>query len=112
MYYSPDNPTIGITQLSTIVADDFKLSQNYPNSFNPSTKIKFDITSDNRNNNSNVRLVIYDQLGKEIETLVNENLSPGSYEYNWNAGDLAGGIYYYTLSSGNFTDTKKMILIK
>jgi hypothetical protein len=110
--YSPDNPTIGISQISTNIAGEYALSQNYPNPFNPSTKIRFDITSGDRNTNSPVRLTVHDQLGKEVATLVNENLSPGSYEYNWNAGDLAGGIYYYTLSAGNFSDTKKMILVK
>lgn len=110
--YNPDNPTIGITQLNTNVADDYKLDQNYPNPFNPSTKIKFDIAAGDRNSDAMVKLTVYDQLGKEVSTLVKENLSPGSYEYSWNAGNLAGGIYYYTLTSGNFTDTKKMILIK
>ncbi len=110
--YNPDNPTIGISQINTNIADEYVLSQNYPNPFNPSTKIRFDIAAGDRNTSSMVKLTVYDQLGKEVTTLVNENLSPGSYEYNWNAGTLAGGIYYYTLSSGNFTDTKKMILIK
>ena len=110
--YSPDNPTIGISQINTNIADEYVLSQNYPNPFNPSTKIRFDIAAGDRNSSSMVKLTVYDQLGKEVETLVNENLSPGSYEFNWNAGNLAGGIYYYTLTSGNFTDTKKMILVK
>lgn len=110
--YNPDNPTIGISQINTNFAEDYVLNQNYPNPFNPSTKIKFDIAAGDRNSISMVKLTVYDQLGKEVETLVNENLSPGSYEYNWNAADLAGGIYYYTLTSGNFTDTKKMILVK
>lgn len=112
VFYSPDNPSIGITQINTIITDEYTLSQNYPNPFNPSTKIKFDIAAGERISVSPVKLTVYDQLGKEIATLVNENLSPGSYEYNWNAGNLAGGIFYYTLSAGNFSDTKKMILIK
>ncbi|MBS1519236.1 MAG: T9SS type A sorting domain-containing protein [Bacteroidetes bacterium] len=112
VFYSPDNPNIGITQLNTNVAENFRLSQNYPNPFNPSTNIRFNIISNERNNNSNVRLVIYDAVGKEIQTLVNQNLSPGSYEVQWNAESAAGGVYYYTLTAGDFTETKKMILIK
>ncbi len=110
--YNPNNPTIGITQLNTNIPDNIKLSQNYPNPFNPSTKIRFEITAAERNINSNVKLLIFDELGKEVTTLVNENLSPGSYEADWNASNVAGGVYYYKLSAGNFTETKKMMLIK
>ena len=112
VFYSPDNPTIGISQINTNVADEYVLGQNYPNPFNPSTKIRFDVASTDRNNNSNVKIIVYDQLGKEITTLVNENLSPGSYEVDWNASNVSGGIYYYSLTAGDFKDTKKMILVK
>ncbi|MFZ1322619.1 MAG: T9SS type A sorting domain-containing protein [Ignavibacteria bacterium] len=112
VWYNPNNPSIGITQINSNVADNFKLSQNYPNPFNPSTKIKFDVTSGERNGLSKVYIVVYDQLGKQVAALVNDNFSPGSYEVDWNAADLPGGTYFYRMTSGDFTETKKMILIK
>ena len=81
--------------------------QNYPNPFNPSTKIKFEI-KDSRF----TILKIYDILGKEIETLVNEKLSPGTYEVNWNASQYPSGVYFYRLDANGFSDMKKMILMK
>ncbi|HAY34693.1 MAG TPA: T9SS type A sorting domain-containing protein [Ignavibacteria bacterium] len=110
--YSPDNPTIGITQINTIIADEYTLGQNYPNPFNPATKIKFDIAAGDKNLNTVINLSVFDQLGKEVATLVNEYLSPGSYEVDWNASNISGGVYYYKLTAGNFTETKKMILVK
>lgn len=88
--------------------DRFSLSQNYPNPFNPETKIKFDIPD----NAQNVRLSVYDALGKEIEQLVNEQLNPGSYEINWNASGYPSGVYFYTIKTDNYSDTKKMMLVK
>jgi hypothetical protein len=95
----------------------FKLWQNYPNPFNPSTKIKFEIPAEGRGQTANVKLVIYNTLGKQIDILVNGNLSAGSYEVVWpapsgNASSLSSGIYYYRLEADGFTETKKMILIK
>ncbi len=91
----------------------FDLKQNYPNPFNPVTKIRFDIPQDSRfRGNDNVILKIYDILGKEITTLVNEQFFPGTYEVEWNAGDLPSGVYYYELCSGNYFMAKKMVLIK
>lgn len=110
--YNPSNPTIGITQINSNVADDFRLSQNYPNPFNPSTKIKFDVTSGDRGGLTKINIVVYDQLGKQVAALVNDNFSPGSYEVDWNAADLPGGTYFYRMTSGDFTETKKMILVK
>ena len=85
----------------------YSLSQNYPNPFNPSTKISWQLKNDGF-----VTLKVYDQLGKEVATLVNEERPAGSYEIEFNASSLASGVYYYRISSGNFVDTKKMILIK
>jgi hypothetical protein len=85
----------------------YYLSQNYPNPFNPTTKINWQIKNDGL-----VTIKIFDQLGKEIVTLVNEERSAGSYETEFDASALASGIYYYKLTSGGFVDTKKMILVK
>lgn len=94
-------PTIGKTPKT------FSLSQNYPNPFNPSTQIKIDIPK-----SSDVKIFIYNMLGKEIVTLVNEKLLPGTYTVDWNASDYPSGVYFYRMMSGNFIQTKQMILLK
>jgi hypothetical protein len=99
--------TTGIQSVSNIIINKFKLSQNYPNPFNPSTIIRFQI-KDSRF----VTLKIYDILGKEIETLVNEKLGAGEYESTFDGSNLSSGIYFYRLTADNFSDTKRMILIK
>jgi hypothetical protein len=85
----------------------YKLFQNYPNPFNPSTTIKFEIPKDGL-----VTLKIYNILGKEIETLINEERSSGRYEVDFDASKLASGIYFYQLKTNDYIDTKKMILLK
>ncbi|MBK9097336.1 MAG: T9SS type A sorting domain-containing protein [bacterium] len=94
----------------------FLLEQNYPNPFNPSTKIKFEIpgqsASGGRNDNVLVTLKVYDILGNEVATLVNEDKTPGVYEVEFAAANLASGIYIYRLQSSEFSDTKKMILLR
>lgn len=90
----------------------FELSQNYPNPFNPTTKIKYSVPSNLNGNSSVVKLVVYDILGRAIKTLVNEKQQPGRYEITFNANDLASGIYFYRLTTGDFVSTKKMILMK
>lgn len=92
---------------NTSLAADFSLKQNFPNPFNPSTKINFSIPSA-----SNVTLKIYDEVGREVETLVNQNLNSGVYTVDWNAINHASGIYYYSISAGEFLQTKKMLLVK
>jgi hypothetical protein len=92
---------------STSFITDYVLEQNYPNPFNPSTTIKFGIPVKN-----NVVVKIYNSLGSEIATLVNEVREAGSYEIQFNASNFSSGIYYYKIASGNFTETKKMILLK
>ncbi len=89
------------------VPDEFNLSQNYPNPFNPSTVIEFGIPK-----SSFVSLKIYDVLGNEIQTLVNEEKPAGRYEVKFNGSSFSSGIYYYTLKSGDFSSTKKLILMK
>lgn len=86
---------------------DYALYQNYPNPFNPSTKIKFTIPK-----SGFVTLKIYDMIGKEIATLINENKNAGSYIIDFDGSNLATGVYFYTLQVNGFTDTKKMLLIK
>ncbi len=85
----------------------YALDQNYPNPFNPSTKISFSLPEQ-----SNVTLKIFDILGNEVATVINEKRSAGSYSVDWNAGNLSSGIYFYSLIADNFVQTKKMILIK
>jgi plastocyanin len=97
---------VGIQQTSEVV-NTYKLSQNYPNPFNPSTIIKFSIPKSNF-----VTLKIYDMSGKEIETLVNSQMSQGSYNYTLNASDLSSGIYFYKIIAGDFSEIKRMVLIK
>ncbi len=91
----------------------FILEQNYPNPFNPSTKIKFTIpVTLSEVEGSLVTLKVYDVLGNEVTTLVNEELSAGEYELDFNATNLTSGIYFYRLKSEDFIQTKKMILLK
>jgi hypothetical protein len=90
----------------------FYLSQNYPNPFNPFTKIKFQIPGQARNDNALVTLKVYDILGKEIATLVNEEKPAGEYEVEFNGSNLPSGIYFYQLKAGQFSQTSKMVLMK
>ena len=105
-------PLFGIKKTSGMVPQNFKLYQNYPNPFNPITKIKFDIPSNVKQEKSNVKLIVFDVLGREIEVLVNEELKPDIYEIEWNAKNYPSGLYLYKLTVGNYTETKKMVLIK
>jgi hypothetical protein len=86
---------------------EFKLRTNYPNPFNPTTTISFDIPEQ-----SPVELVIYDIQGEKVVTLVNETLDPGSYSIEFNAGNLPSGTYVYKLEAGKYTESKKMIYVK
>ncbi|HSP88659.1 MAG TPA: T9SS type A sorting domain-containing protein, partial [Ignavibacteriaceae bacterium] len=86
---------------------NYSLSQNFPNPFNPTTNIEFHIPG-----SGFVSLKVYDVLGREIATLVNEEKPAGSYEVEFNATSLSSGIYFYELKAGNFIQTRKMILIK
>lgn len=85
----------------------YSLSQNYPNPFNPSTSIKFTLPEAN-----NVKLVVFDILGKEVTTLVNEFRNTGTYNVDFDASALSSGVYFYRLEAGNFTETKRMLLVK
>jgi len=90
----------------------YKLEQNYPNPFNPSTVISYSIPTNVKSEMSNVKLVVYDILGNEVATLVNENQKSGNYEVKFDASNLASGIYLYKLQSGSFVQTRKLMLLK
>jgi hypothetical protein len=98
---------IGVPNINKSIPDGFKLFQNYPNPFNPSTNIRYQIT-----NNSFVSLKIYDILGKEVASLLNEKQSPGTHEVKFDGTNLSSGIYFYKLVAGNFSEIKTMTLIK
>lgn len=102
------NATVSsITQTSSSFPEVYSLNQNFPNPFNPSTSIKFDIV-----NAGFVKVKVYNNLGKEVSTIVNENLSAGSYQVNWNAAGLTSGVYFYRLETVDYVATKKMLLVK
>jgi len=96
-----------VKQINTTIPDKFVLHQNYPNPFNPFTKIKFDLPK-----SSLVKVTVFNQLGKKISELVNQNLTAGSYETDFNAASIPSGVYYYKIEAGSFSLTKKMLLIK
>jgi hypothetical protein len=97
----------GIAENETNLPIEYALKQNYPNPFNPSTKIKYSIPQ-----SSNVVLKVFDILGNEIETLVNEEKSVGIYEVQFDATGISSGVYFYTLTAGNFVENKKMVLLR
>jgi len=100
----------GLTQVNQQVTGsprEFSLSQNYPNPFNPSTQIQFSIAQAGI-----VTLKVYDLLGREVATLVHQNLTPSSYSVTWNAANVASGAYFYRLQSGSYVETRKLMLMK
>jgi plastocyanin len=98
---------IGIVPISGSVPAVFNLGQIYPNPFNPVTNIRVDIPR-----SSFVKLTVYNLLGGEVEVLVNQNLNTGSYSVDWDASKHSSGVYIYKIESAEFSDTKKMILVK
>ncbi|MBL1213468.1 MAG: T9SS type A sorting domain-containing protein [Ignavibacteriae bacterium] len=113
-----DVPTSVEIEDSENLPTEFYLSQNYPNPFNPSTKIKFTTPPQPSPYQGEgvrvgfVTLKIYDILGNEVATLVNEQKSPGSYEVEWNADSYSSGVYFYSLQAGDVKINKKMLLLK
>lgn len=103
---------IGISIISTEIPKEFRLYNNYPNPFNPVTRIKFDIPAKEGGFSGNTRLSVYDVTGRDIALLLNGDLQPGTYEIDWNASSFASGVYFYRLVYGKFSDIKKMIMIK
>jgi hypothetical protein len=101
-----DGIPVGVEDETTLPTE-FALEQNYPNPFNPSTTFRYSIPTQ-----SKVIIKVYDVLGNEIETLMDEEKSVGTYELTWNATSLPSGVYFYQLKSGEFISTKKMLLLK
>lgn len=99
--YSPE------VMVSKSVPTDFSLMQNFPNPFNPTTRISYSVPA-----STHVILKVYDSNGSEVTTLINGNQEAGNHIVNFNASNFASGIYYYTITAGSFSDTKKMILMK
>ncbi len=97
----------GIKKADNLLPKTFSLSQNYPNPFNPSTIIRYSVPKAQV-----VTIKVYNMLGQEVATLLNNMQNPGNYEVNFNANNLASGVYFYTLSAGNFKSVKKMMLLK
>ena len=89
------------------IPEKYELSQNYPNPFNPITNIKFQIVE-----RGSVTLKIYDILGNEVTTIINKELEAGYYKYDWDASELASGVYLYRIRAGKYVETKKMLLLK
>jgi len=106
--FNPKNyEVIGINQISSNIPNNFSLKQNYPNPFNPNTIINYQLQKF-----SNVSLKVYDVLGNEVSTLVNQKQNAGSYEVGFNATALSSGIYFYTLKTEGYSETKRMLLVK
>ncbi|MCH7965239.1 MAG: T9SS type A sorting domain-containing protein [Bacteroidetes bacterium] len=102
-----DDNILPVEEENNLIVDEFKLFQNYPNPFNPVTRIKFQIPQAGK-----VTIKIYDILGAEVTTLLNEERPTGIYEIDFNASRLASGVYFYQLKAGSYIETKKMILLK
>ncbi len=98
---------VGISTVNSSFPNGFSLSQNYPNPFNPTTKINFSLPKAGK-----VKLAVYNSAGKEVAILTNQNLSVGSYVFDFDATNLTSGVYFYTLQTENFKQTKRMVLLK
>jgi subtilisin-like proprotein convertase family protein len=97
----------GVELIAGNIPENFELFQNYPNPFNPVTTIKFDIPD-----NSNVKLSVFDMLGREVKVLLNENKVAGSYSVDFDAAELSSGTYFYKITAGKYSDIKKMVVLK
>lgn len=98
---------VGISQNSNEIPKEFKLYNNYPNPFNPSTTIKFDLPK-----GTDVKIAVYNLIGQEVTTLVNMHMPAGAYSISWDATNFASSVYFYRINAGTFTDIKKMVLVK
>ena len=108
-------PLIGVVNISTQIPAAYSLHQNYPNPFNNTSNLKFEIGKANANafvNSGNVKIIVYDVMGREVQTLMNERLQPGTYEVNFDGSMLNSGVYFYRLETEVFIETKKMLMLK
>jgi YVTN family beta-propeller protein len=96
-----------VKQISQLMPDHFALSQNYPNPMNPSTTISFNLPV-----KSFVSLKVFDMLGREVASIISQELPAGTYARQWNAGKMSSGVYFYRLQAGSFTQTKRLVLLK
>ena len=110
-YWYINQTLVGIADRQ-VIPKKFELFQNYPNPFNPATTINYSIPAFETGHAPSVHLKVFDILGREVASLVNETKTPGNYKVNFNASNLASGVYFYRLQAGNFIQTKKMILMK
>ncbi|KPL06155.1 hypothetical protein AMJ86_09715 [bacterium SM23_57] len=97
---------VALSEEPTIVTG-YLLDQNYPNPFNPTTDIKYQLPASGM-----VTLTVYNAMGQEVATLIDQNQNPGAYRVTWDAGNLPSGIYFYQLKTNNFTDVRRMMLLK
>lgn len=102
-----DTIDVGINQIGSEIPDKYSIYQNYPNPFNPTTKIKFDIAQKGFTN-----IKVFDILGREVSVLFSGELAPGKYETSFNATGLNSGVYFYRIQSGNYSEVKRMLLVK
>jgi hypothetical protein len=102
-----DGLLTGVNNINTTIPDNYYLGQNYPNPFNPTTKIDFSIPKSGL-----VKLTVFDETGREVSQIVNENLAAGSYSYSFKAAGLASGVYFYMLKANDNVEIRKMILVK
>jgi Secretion system C-terminal sorting domain len=107
-----DYTTIGVKKIGSSVPAEFTLKQNYPNPFNPSARIRFHVPSNTKGEKLKVELVVFDILGNNVRTLVNNILPAGIYEVTFSGANMPSGIYFYRLSSEGFLQTRKMVLVK
>jgi hypothetical protein len=103
---------LGVTTLSNEIPSEFRLYPNYPNPFNAATTIRFDVPANFKPRTSNIKLFVFDLLGREAATLVSQDLEPGVYQISFDASALPSGVYFYRLESNDIRMTKSMILIK
>ena len=101
------NNPMGVEASNSSIPSNYALEQNYPNPFNPATTIRYSIAGTSR-----VTLRVFDILGRQVRSLVNATQAPGQYAVSFNAQDLSSGVYFYQLSAGSFTETKKLMLLK
>lgn len=107
VWFNGSDIITGINNPSADIPGDFRLNQNYPNPFNPVTKIEFSVPR-----SSHVRISVFDVMGREVMTLVNERMAPGKYEANWDASAFSSGVYFYRMSAEGFVETRKMMVVK
>jgi hypothetical protein len=107
-------PVAGLPTVGGTPGESYLLDQNYPNPFNPITSIKYSVggSRDSGPGTRKTMLVVYDVLGRQIATLVNEDQAPGTYEVHFDGSRLASGVYFYRLTAGSFAASRKMLLIK